>query len=145
MTQTEAKIFFLHTKAGPRDRSVITLRVLGMPLKIITSIKKHSPLREVSEEETRQMYEQYVKPYFPALTDKCVKAIACMYTITPDFGFIIDRHPKYPSVIIASPCSGHGFKHSAAIGEVLSQMVMDGKPKINIGSFKMTRFLAGQH
>ena len=41
--------------------------------------------------------------------------------------FIIDRHPALDRVIIASPCSGHGFKHSAGIGELLAEMVTDGK------------------
>ena len=96
--------------------------------------------REVTQEEIEAMYENFVAPYFPGLSDTCVKAISCLYTVTPDSHFVIDTHPKYPSVIIASPCSGHGFKHSAAIGEALSQLVIDGKSKINIGSFSFSRF-----
>ena len=42
--------------------------------------------------------------------------------------------------MIASPCSGHGFKHSAAIGEALAEQVIDGKSKIDISSFSMKRF-----
>ena len=41
--------------------------------------------------------------------------------------FIIDRHPDFQRVIIASPCSGHGFKHSAGVGELLAEMVTDGR------------------
>jgi len=98
--------------------------------------------REVSEEEIKAMYENFIAPYFPDLSDKCVKAISCLYTVTPDSHFVIDTHPKYPSVIIASPCSGHGFKHSAAIGEVLAQLAIDGKSKIDINSFSIKRFAA---
>ncbi len=97
--------------------------------------------REVTQEEIRAMYENFVAPYFPGLSDRCVKAISCLYTVTPDSHFVIDTHPKHPSVIIASPCSGHGFKHSAAIGEVLSQLVIDGKSKIDISSFGLQRFV----
>jgi glycine/D-amino acid oxidase-like deaminating enzyme len=43
------------------------------------------------------------------------------------------------NVIIASPCSGHGFKHSAAIGEVLSQLVTTGKSPIDISRFSIQR------
>jgi len=42
--------------------------------------------------------------------------------------------------MIASPCSGHGFKHSAAIGEALAEQVIDGKSKIDISSFSLKRF-----
>ncbi|MBU6501015.1 MAG: N-methyl-L-tryptophan oxidase [Patescibacteria group bacterium] len=97
--------------------------------------------REVYTQEIREMYQTYVKPYFPGLTETCIKAVSCLYTVTPDFGFIIDKHPKHYSIIIASPCSGHGFKHSAAIGEVLAQLVVDGKSKINIDNFTISRLI----
>ena len=42
--------------------------------------------------------------------------------------------------MIASPCSGHGFKHSAAIGEALAEQVIDGKSKIDMSSFTVKRF-----
>jgi sarcosine oxidase len=40
-----------------------------------------------------------------------------MYTATPDFQFRIGPDAARPNVIVVSACSGHGFKHSAAIGE----------------------------
>jgi sarcosine oxidase len=96
--------------------------------------------RAVSEEEKRAMYEQLVAPYLPGLGPRCVKAVACLYTATPDFGFVIDRFPGYENVILASPCSGHGFKHSAAVGEVLAQLALEGRSDIDIASFALARF-----
>ena len=55
--------------------------------------------------------------------------------MTPDFRFVIDRHAEIPQLIVASPCSGHGFKHSAAIGEVLAQLVTEGHSDIDISKF----------
>lgn len=95
--------------------------------------------RNVTEEEIKTMYENFVKPYFPGLSDHCIKAIACLYTVTPDSGFVIDVHPEHKNIVIASPCSGHGFKHSAAIGEILSQLVMEGKSTIDITKFSLDR------
>lgn len=95
--------------------------------------------QEVSEKEKRLMYKN-IAPYFLDLNSKCIKAAACLYTVTPDFHFIIDRHPKYPSMTLASPCSGHGFKHSAAIGEVLAELATKGESKMDISSFKLSRF-----
>ena len=96
--------------------------------------------REVSHDEIKAMYENFVAPYFPDLSNKCIKAVSCLYTVTPDSHFVIDTHPKFRSIILASPCSGHGFKHSAAIGEVLAQMVIDGKSKVDISGFSIARF-----
>ena len=96
--------------------------------------------RAVSSAEIRAMYEQHIASSFPDVGDTCVKAISCLYTATPDEGFVLDRHPEHPQVIIASPCSGHGFKHSAAIGETLAELVIDGKSRIDISRFSLRRF-----
>jgi hypothetical protein len=48
--------------------------------------------------------------------------------------------PDNDRIIIASACSGHGFKHSAAIGELLEEQIIDGKSAIDISSFSLKRF-----
>ncbi len=96
--------------------------------------------REVSKEEIETAYNKYVAKHLPGLSKKCIKAISCLYTVTPDSKFIIDTHPKHQQIIIASPCSGHGFKHSAAIGEALSELAIDGKSHFELVAFKIDRF-----
>lgn len=96
--------------------------------------------RRVSEEETQEMYENFVAPYLPGLSSKCLRSVSCLYTVTPDSGFVIDFHPDSGNILIASPCSGHGFKHSAAIGESLAQLVVEGQSRISIDTFKFNRF-----
>ena len=61
-----------------------------------------------------------------------MKSAACLYTATPDFAFLIERLTATPHVILASPCSGHGFKHSAAIGEMLAQMALGEQPTVRL-------------
>jgi sarcosine oxidase len=100
--------------------------------------------REVLAEEKHLMYEKLVMPYLPELGPRCVKAISCLYTATPDFHFVIDRHPRHRNVIVASPCSGHGFKHSAAIGEALAGLALDGKSAIDLRRFTFERFQAAR-
>lgn len=80
--------------------------------------------RSVGAQEIRDMYETYVGPYFPGLSPVCVRHKVCLYTWVDRARFIIDRHPDLDRVIVASPCSGHGFKHSAGIGELLAQMAL---------------------
>jgi sarcosine oxidase len=65
------------------------------------------------------------------------EAATCLYTNTPDGHFLIDRHPAHPAVLIASPCSGHGFKFSSAVGEVLMELVRDGRTRLDVGLFRL--------
>lgn len=97
--------------------------------------------REVAESEAAEMYDTYIRGRLPALTSRAVKSTACLYTVTRDFEFVIDRHPEQHNLIICSPCAGHGFKHSAAIGEVVAQMAIDGATAINIEPFSLRRFV----
>ena len=43
-------------------------------------------------------------------------------------------------VILVSPCSGHGFKHSAAIGEAVAEWIVDGRSRLDLGPFGLERF-----
>ncbi len=97
------------------------------------------PLTEVTLEESQRMFDECVKGRLP-LGSSVVKSAPCLYTVTPDHQFIIDKHPERPDVLLASPCSGHGFKHSAAIGESLAQWVTDGKSAIDLSAFALDRF-----
>jgi sarcosine oxidase len=96
--------------------------------------------REVSPGEIAAMYRNNVALFLDGVTEKCVKTVTCLYTQTPDSGFVICPHPESDSVIIASPCSGHGFKHSAAIGETLADFVSDGRIRFDLSAFSLGRF-----
>ena len=98
--------------------------------------------RAVSDEEKRAMYEGYVAPYIAGVSNRCLRAMSCLYTVTPDFGFVIDTHPDSKRVIIVSPCSGHGFKHSPAIGEALADLAIDGATAADLAAFSLQRFLS---
>jgi sarcosine oxidase len=60
--------------------------------------------------------------------------------VTPDHDFIIDRLPDAPNVIVASPCSGHGFKFAPVVGEILAQLVTEGETPHDISRFRLARF-----
>ncbi|MGH3545262.1 MAG: FAD-dependent oxidoreductase [Mycobacteriales bacterium] len=98
--------------------------------------------REVGRLEAAEMYDRCIRGRLPALAPRAVKSTACLYTATPDFGFVIDRHPRNPNVIVCSPCSGHGFKHSAAVGEVVAALATGGTTDIDITPFSLRRFAA---
>ncbi|HUE45466.1 MAG TPA: N-methyl-L-tryptophan oxidase, partial [Aestuariivirgaceae bacterium] len=64
----------------------------------------------------------------------------CMYTNTPDYNFILDLHPADDRVVIASPCSGHGFKFSNVIGEICADLALDGTTSFDIDFLSLGRF-----
>jgi sarcosine oxidase len=100
--------------------------------------------KEVNQEEVDEMYRKYINNRLLGVSSRCVKAVTCRYTSLADSGFVIDFHPQYSNVIVVSPCSGHGFKHSAAIGEAVAELIVDGKSTIDLSAFRITRFSGGQ-
>lgn len=81
--------------------------------------------RNVTPAEIAAMFEHHVAGKLQGVTGRCVKAATCLYTSTPTANFIIDRLPHAEDTIVVSACSGHGFKHSAAIGEAVTQMAIE--------------------
>ena len=77
----------------------------------------------------------------PALNGQISHAATCMYTVTPDEHFIIDTHPQFPQVTIAAGFSGHGFKFSSVVGEILSELAATRKTSSDIALFSGSRFL----
>jgi sarcosine oxidase len=64
----------------------------------------------------------------------------CLYTMTPDNTFIIDRVPGFPQIVVASPCCGHGFKFAPVVGEILADLVTRGATNHDIAPFRLARF-----
>jgi sarcosine oxidase len=83
-----------------------------------------------------------LRPHIPSLAaGALVDSVSCKYTLTPDHHFVIAPHPEYPQVILASPCSGHGYKFASVIGEVLADLTLDGATRHPIALFGLSRFL----
>jgi sarcosine oxidase len=67
----------------------------------------------------------------------------CLYAKTADHHFVLDRDPAHENVIVASPCSGHGFKFASVIGRALADLATDGRTALPIGFLSMARFQEG--
>ena len=78
--------------------------------------------------------------FFPDAAGELLALRTCIFTNTPDEHFVIDHMPGFPEVILASPCSGHGFKFSSAIGEILAGMAMNHAPRFDLSPFRIARF-----
>ena len=91
--------------------------------------------RAVSPEEVEAM-RALLRQFLPDADGALRSAVVCMYTNTPDHHFFIDRHPAHAEVLIASPCSGHGFKFSSCVGEVLAQLIVNGESRFDLSLFR---------
>ena len=63
----------------------------------------------------------------------------CMYTMTPDEHFVVDQHLDRSQVVFAAGLSGHGFKFSAVLGKILSDLAVDGTTTLPIGFLRHDR------
>jgi sarcosine oxidase len=85
-------------------------------------------------------HAEMIAPFISGLAARGVKATTCLYTVTRDFGFVIDVHPDSDRVLLVAPCSGHGFKHSPAVGEAAAGWADDGRVALGIDAFSLGRF-----
>jgi monomeric sarcosine oxidase len=63
----------------------------------------------------------------------------CLYTMTPDEDFIVDRHPEFKNVVFAAGFSGHGFKFAPLIAQALADLLQQGKTSLPIGFLSLDR------
>lgn len=104
-------------------------------------IAKYSHLNEIMDidkmdysihQKDKEVLEKTLEIYFRPEEHTLQEAAVCVFTNAPDEEFIIDQHPIYPQILICSACSGSGFKHSAAIGQILTEMVLEDLSKDSI-------------
>jgi sarcosine oxidase len=91
--------------------------------------------RAVPARESAALHARLLAGRLPGLEPRAVRAVTCLYTTTPDSRFVIDAHPDDADLLVVSACSGHGFKHSAAIGEAVAQRALSGGSTIDLRPF----------
>ncbi len=96
--------------------------------------------RATPASDSRRMFDAHVRGRLQSILPEPAFAAACLYTVTPDSHFIIDRHPDHPRIEVVSACSGHGFKHAAAIGEAVAEKLTHGASRIDLSFFALSRF-----
>lgn len=92
------------------------------------------------DEEAR--IRQRLASALPSLAGRRVRAETCLYTMTPDENFILGLHPQHSAVTVALGFSGHGFKFAPVVGEVIGELVCDGRSRFDLAMFSPGRFSA---
>ena len=75
----------------------------------------------------------FLKRHLPGVSQQRTEHVVCLYTMSPDGHFIVDRHPTYEQVCFAAGLSGHGFKFTSVLGEVLADLALEGTTQQPIG------------
>lgn len=96
--------------------------------------------RTVRPEEVSDLREALAGRLPSLASGRLVDTVTCMYTLTPDHHFVIGPHPNHPQVVLASPCSGHGYKFASVVGEILADLTIDGTTRHATGLFAPDRF-----
>lgn len=87
--------------------------------------------------EAARLHEEHIARLFPWVDPVPLRTVSCLYTNTRGSRFLIGPHPERPHVTIVAACSGHGFKHSPAIGEAVAQLLTDGASTIDLKPFAL--------
>jgi sarcosine oxidase len=117
---------------------------VGNGLKLAIDTKSGDPLRSPSamlpatDEDLAPVLRLAAK-YLPRVGDpaRVLDAKTCIYTMTPDSNFIIDRHPDHPNIHFAAGFSGHGFKFAPAIGQALADLALTGRTSVPVEFLKI--------
>ena len=97
-------------------------------------------IRESNDSDLK-MVRDFLEEYIPDGNGELIDSKVCMYTDTPDQDFLIDSHPDDENIIICSPCSGHGFKFTPAIGEICSSLIINNSTNFDLDKFSLERLI----
>jgi sarcosine oxidase len=114
----------------------IANHVPGRPLERPEELSTHG--WEADEAAVRN----FLRETIPELEAKPSRVAACIYELSPDENFIVDRHPTHSNVVVGAGFSGHGFKFSPVIGEALADLAEKGRTDHPIGFLGLSRFRA---
>ena len=99
--------------------------------------------REVNAQDEATI-RGWLEATLPDVSGEVLHAETCLYTNTPDAHFLLDLHPKRPNIVVASPCSGHGFKFAPAIGESIADLALERRSDHDLHLFSFERLMPGR-
>ena len=99
--------------------------------------------REVDLKRDVEPVANAMEEWMPGATSSFREAKPCMYSLTPDGNFVIDRHPEEANVILCGGFSGHGFKFAPVIGEIAAELALEGGSRHQIDFLSLKRFKGG--
>ena len=104
-------------------------QIIRDPLTVNRNIDSHD----------RKQVETFLRQYLPEVSSTLRKHVVCLYTMSPDSHFVVDRHPQHPQVAFVAGLSGHGFKFASVLGETLADLALDGHTTLPVDFLRCGR------
>jgi len=132
--QTGDTVFYALPPAGPEIK--VAVHHAGAPT------TPETVQRSVEAGEIAAV-QSLLQEHVPAIAGVHRRTAVCLYTNSRDGHFVIDRLPDHPAVLIASACSGFGFKFASALGEILADLLTDRTPGLDVTVWRRGASLLG--
>jgi sarcosine oxidase len=84
--------------------------------------------------------EEFMREHLPGVGGNLSGHTVCMYTMSPDENFVVGAHPEFKNIVFAAGLSGHGFKFTAVLGEILADLTLSGRTALPIDFLSPVRF-----
>ena len=97
-------------------------------------------LDSLVDSEDEAAARRFLAKHLPFCSDQLLSQQACMYTLSPDEHFVVDRHPEYDRVVFAAGLSGHGFKFTSVLGQIMAELAMESRVMPEIQFLGLQRF-----
>jgi sarcosine oxidase len=107
-----------------------------------TAVDPDAARRPVSSEELEAI-RAATEAFLPCAAGGVVAGSTCLYTMSPDGHFVVDRMPDCGKVFVACGFSGHGFKFMPVMGEALADLATSGSTSLPTGFLGVGRFGTG--
>jgi monomeric sarcosine oxidase len=82
--------------------------------------------------------------HLPGVSSRVTDHSVCLYTMSPDEHFVVDRHAAHANVVFAAGLSGHGFKFTPVLGQALTELALDGGTDLPIKFLSLNRLAASR-
>ncbi len=135
---TDNGTFFGFPEIGPDGVKI------GRHAHFMESIDPDQPNAPVNERDLA-LLDEFAARRLPGMNGRRVNAVTCRYTMLPGEDFLLDHLPGEDRIIVASPCSGHGFKFTSVIGEILADLAIQGETDLPIAAFTFDRLMKAPH
>jgi len=130
---TSCPVFFTDHHYGLPAAGIDGVKISNKEL--IDPVDPETARGSVDQDETEQC-RVACRRFIPDLADgEVVKSRVCLYDMTANSDFVIDRDPDDHDIAYGYGFSGHGFKFAPLIGRLLAELALDRDPSLDLARF----------